>query len=168
MKTFYLIVTMLLFLLAQASLAPRITIGAVSPDFVFLIVAFFALYRGSIKGAVFGFLVGLLQDLGNPEMLGLNAGLKAMVGFVMGHAGTKTFPDNFVFLGGLFFTVAFGHDIVYLLLYKWPHVGDALIMTFSVALPAALYTAVLGVSADAVMTLFGAKVVRTFGKEGHP
>jgi len=168
MKSLYLLITVLLFLLAQASLAPRISIGPVSPDFVFLIVVFFALYRGSIRGAIFGFLVGFMQDLGNPEMLGLNACVKSILGFVMGHAGAKTFPDNFAFLGGLFFVAAFGHDATYLLLLKWPHVGEAVVIAFTVALPSALYTSVLGVAADVVMTLFGAKVVTTFGKEGHP
>lgn len=166
MKSFYLFLIVLLFLLAQASLAPRISIGPVSPDFVLLIVVFFALYRGSIKGAIFGFLVGFLQDLGNPEMLGLNALTKSVLGFLMGRAGTKTFPDNFVFLAGLFFAAALGHDVVYLFLFKWPHVGQAFIVAASVALPSALYTCALGVAADAVMTIFGAKVVTTFGKEG--
>jgi rod shape-determining protein MreD len=166
-KPFYLTLTVLLFLLAQVSLAPRISIGAISPDFVLLIVVFFALYRGSIRGAIFGFVVGFLQDLGNPEMLGLNAMTKSMLGFLMGHAGTKTFPDNVLFLGGLFFVAAFGHDIVYQNLFKWPNVGGAIVTIFTVALPSAFYTSVLGVAADSIMSLFGAKVVTTFGKEGH-
>ena len=168
MKSFYLFLTVLLFLLAQASLAPRISLGQVSPDFVLLIVVFFALYRGSIRGAIFGFVVGFLQDLGNPDMLGLNALLKSVLGFLMGHAGTKTFPGNIVFLGGLFFVAAFGHDFAYLLLFRWPDIGVALAMVVTVALPSAFYTSVLGAFADIVMSLFGAKVVTTFGKEGQP
>ena len=83
----------------------------------------------------------------------------------MGHAGTKTFPDNFLFLGGLFFAAAFGHDVVYQVLFRWPNIGGAIVSIFAVALPSAFYTSILGVVADSIMSLFGAKVVTTFGKE---
>lgn len=167
MRTFYLILIVLLFLLAQVVLAPRIRIGSASPDFVILIVVFFSLYRGPIRGAIFGFVIGLLQDLGNPEMLGLNAMIKAALGFLLGHAGTKTVSDNVLFLAGLFFAAVFGHDIVYLLLYHWPRVGGALGMIFTQALPAAVYTTIFGVIADVLMGLLGAKAVTHLGKQGQ-
>ena len=89
MRTFYLVLTVLVFLLLQAVLADRIAIGSVAPDFVLLVVLFFALYRGSVRGAVFGFVVGFLEDLGNPEYLGLNALVKSVMGFLVGEAGRK-------------------------------------------------------------------------------
>jgi len=166
MKTFYLLVTLLGFLLLQAILAPRIALGAISPDFVTLLVVFFALYRGPISGAILGFAIGFLQDLGVPEMLGLNAMVGAAMGFLVGHAGQKTFPEHAAFLFGLFFIAVLGRDVVYLLVYHWPRVDSAFVRIFMEGLPSAVYTALFGVLVDRIVALFGARVV-SIGKEGQ-
>jgi rod shape-determining protein MreD len=165
-RPFYLVVSLFVCLLLQATLAPRIAFGEIAPDFVFLVVVVFALYKGAVYGAILGFAVGFLQDLGNPELLGLNALIKTLLGFVIGRVGAKTFPENALFLFGLFATAALGHDIVYLIFFKWPHLGSALLMTFIVALPSALYTAAFGLGMDKLATRFGAKAV-AFGKKGQ-
>ncbi len=166
MRNFYLIISILGCLLLQASLAPRISIGNIAPDFVILLVVVFALYRGAVPGAILGFAVGFLQDLGNPEMLGLNALTKTLLGFAIGRVGTKTFPENALFLFGLLAAGALSHDIVYLAFFKWPHLGSALSMVFVAALPSALYTAVFGVGIDQLATRSGAKAV-AFGEKGQ-
>lgn len=166
MKNFYLLLALLLFLLMQAALAPRIAIGPIAPDFLLLVVVFFALYRGSVRGALFGFAVGLLQDLGNPDKLGLNALTKSLLGFFVGDAGTKTFPESATVLFGLFAISALGHDVVYLTILHWPRVGSALVMVVTAALPSAIYTALFGVLVDKVFALAGARVVGVLGKEG--
>ena len=167
MKTFYIALTVLVFLIAQAVLAHRIAWGPIEPDFIILITIFLALYRGGVQGALFGFAIGLLQDLGNPEMLGLNAMTKSILGYLIGRAGEKTFPESALFLFALFFSAAIGHDILYLAFYQWPHIGSALLTIVSVALPSAVYTAALGVAGDKLVSAFGAKAVTTFGKERH-
>jgi rod shape-determining protein MreD len=166
MKTFYLIVVVLLFLLMQATLATRIAFGAIAPDFVLLIVVFFALYRGAIPGALMGFSIGFLQDLGNPDLLGLNTMLHSILGYLIGRAASKTFADNIILFFALFFAAAFGRDIVYLFIYRWPSVGGAFVDVFLLALPSALYTALVAVIMDKLVATFGAKVVTSLGKEG--
>jgi len=166
MRTFYLVLTLLVFLLLQTVLAPRIAIGSLQPDFVILIVLFFALYRGSVRGAIFGFVVGFLEDLGNPQYLGLNALVKSVMGFMVGEVGRKTFPDNAFLLFILFAIAATGHDIVYLFVYHWPRIGSAFVRIFTEAIPSALYTALIGTLVDRVAAMFGAKVVGPHGKEG--
>ena len=166
MRTFYLVLTVLVFLLLQTVLADRIAIGPVAPDFVILVVLFFALYRGSVRGALFGFVVGFLEDLGNPDYLGLNALVKSVMGFFVGDAGRKTVPDNAFILFSLFAVAAFGHDIVYLFVYHWPHIGSAFLRVLTEALPCAIYTALIGTLVDRVAAMFGARVVTPNGKEG--
>jgi len=166
LRTFYLVLTVLVFLLMQAVVADRIALGSVAPDFVVLVVLFFALYRGSVRGAIFGFVVGFLEDLGNPEYLGLNALVKSVMGFLVGDAGRKTFPDNAFLLFVLFALAALGHDVVYLLVYHWPHIGSAFLRIFTEALPCAIYTAFIGALVDRVAAMFGARVVTPNGKEG--
>jgi rod shape-determining protein MreD len=167
MRWFHLILTILLFLLMQLVVADRIAIGPVAPDFLILIVAFFALYQGAVRGSVFGFLIGFLQDLTNPGLLGLNALTKSIMGFAVGKVGKKTFPENAPFLFGVFMAVSFGHDIVYLVFYYWPRMGSALAAIFVTALPSAAYTALFGVFVHRILSLASPKVVESLGKEGQ-
>jgi len=166
-STFYLSLFVLVCLLAQAAIAPRISFGEISPDFVMLVVMIVALYRGAIMGAVVGFAIGFLQDLGNPELLGLNALTKTLLGFAVGRIGSKTVPENALFLFGLLAAVAFCHDIVYLTIFHWPDVGSTAVMIFVAAMPSALYTAVFGVGIDVLGTRFGAKAVALGKKRQH-
>jgi rod shape-determining protein MreD len=167
MRSFHLVLTILMLLLMQLVVADRIAIKSVSPDFVILIVAFFALYRGTVRGSVFGFFIGFLQDLTNPGLLGLNALTKSMLGFAIGKVGSKTFPENAPFLFAVFMAVSFGHDVVYLIFYKWPRLDGALATAFATALPSAAYTALFGVLVHRLISLAGPKVVESIGKEGQ-
>jgi len=165
MRWFYIILAVLVFLLMQVVLADRIALGPISPDFMVLVVAFFALYRGAVQAAIFGFAIGFLQDLSNPELLGLNALTKSILGFTVGKIGTKTVPDNIPFLFVLFMSVTFGHDIIYLLFYHWPRVGSSLAAIFVTALPSAAYTALFGVFVHKLLAFAGPEVAESVGKE---
>lgn len=167
MRLFYIIIVVLVFVLMQVALAGRIAIGHIEPDFLILIVAIFALYRGAVQGAVLGFIVGFLQDLTNPGFLGLNALAKSILGHAVGTTAAKTFPENVPFLFILFMSVSFGHDLIYLVFYHWPHMGTAFVALFSTALPSAAYTAVMGVAVQKLLSLASPKVVESLGKEGQ-
>ena len=63
----------------------RLGLWGVVPDVVLLFVALVAVKRGRLAGAVAGFSAGLLMDLlTNPQMFGLNALVKTLMGFVVG------------------------------------------------------------------------------------
>jgi rod shape-determining protein MreD len=63
----------------------RLGLWGVVPDVVLLFVALVAIKRGRLAGAVAGFSAGLLMDLlTNPQMFGLNALVKTLIGFVVG------------------------------------------------------------------------------------
>ncbi len=66
-------------------LLSHLTLWGAWPDVVLLFVAYVALRRGRVAGAVAGFGAGLAMDLiVNPATLGLNAVLKTLLGFVVG------------------------------------------------------------------------------------
>lgn len=165
MRWFYTILAALIFLLMQVVLTDRIALGSISPDFLVLLVAFFALQRGAVQAAIFGFAVGFVQDLINPDFLGLNALAKSILGFTVGKIGAKTFPENVPFLFVLFMSVTFGHDIIYLLFYHWPRVGSSLAAIFGTALPSAAYTALFGVVIHKLLASAGPGVRKSIGKE---
>lgn len=164
MKRLAPLIGVLVYLALQASVAHRIAIGPVAPDFVVVCVVLFGLQRGPILGSLFGFMVGLIVDLGNPGFLGLNALTKSVLGYGAGRLGSATSP-GVVVLFAVFFVAAFAHDILYLIIFLWPRVGSTFVSTFTVALPSALYTAVAGIVVERVLALLGAKVVTRLGKE---
>jgi rod shape-determining protein MreD len=66
-------------------LLSNLTLWGVWPDVVLLFVAYVALRRGRVAGAVAGFSAGLAMDLlVMPAVLGTNALLKTVMGFVIG------------------------------------------------------------------------------------
>ncbi len=157
------IIGILVYLALQASVAGRIAIGSVAPDFVVVCVVLFGLQRGPIGGSLFGFVVGLIVDLGNPGFLGLNALAKSVLGYGAGRLGAATSPGVLV-LFIVFFVAAFAHDMLYLIVFMWPRVGNAFLTMLTVALPSALYTAVAGIVVERLLALVGARVVTSLGQ----
>jgi rod shape-determining protein MreD len=164
MKFLIPLLTMVVFLGLQATVASRIAIGHVQPDFIVVCVLLFGLQRGPIQGSLFGFLAGFLVDLGNPSHLGLNTLTKSLVGYAGGRFRTTASPGSLV-LVFLIFLAALGHDVVYFLVYHWPRVDSAVVSIFTDALPSAVYTALAGIIVERVLALLGAKVVTGIGKE---
>jgi rod shape-determining protein MreD len=157
------IIGILVYLALQASVAHRIAIGAVEPDFIVVCVVLFGLQRGPIAGSFFGFFVGLIVDLANPGFLGLNALAKTVLGYGAGRLGAATSP-GVVVLFIVFFVASFAHDIIYLLVFMWPHLGSALVTLFTVGLGSALYTAIAGIVVERLLAMLGARVVTTLGQ----
>lgn len=164
MKYLAPIIGIVVYLVLQAAVAQRIAIGSVQPDFIIVCVILFGLQRGPIGGSLFGFVVGLIVDLGNPGFLGLNALTKSVLGFGSGRLGAATSPGVLI-LFVVFFIASFAHDILYLIIYMWPHVGGAMLTILTVAAPSALYTAVTGILVERLLALLGAKVVTSLGQE---
>lgn len=158
------VLTIVVFLGLQSTVAGKIAIGPIAPDFIVVCVILFGLQRGPIQGSLFGFLTGFLVDLGNPSYLGLNALTKSLVGYAGGRLGATASPGTLVLLF-VIFLAAFGHDVVYFLVYLWPRVDSALVSILANALPSAIYTALAGIVVERTLALLGAKVVTRVGKE---
>ncbi len=167
MRLFPFLVMLGSLLVAQSILPSRIGIGSVAPDFVILVVLFFGLFRGPISASIFGFVIGFIQDLTNPGLLGLNALTKAVLGYFIGNASGKLVPENALFMFVVFAVAAFAHDIVYLTFFHWPDVGSALLQILVVGLPSALYTAAVGVLLHVLVQRFAQHGIEISGQEGE-
>jgi rod shape-determining protein MreD len=158
------LIVSLLFILMQMLLSPRFALGEVTPDFMLLLVAYFAVRRGPEQAAIVGFAVGLFQDLFNPEFLGLNALAKSLVGYGISVIGSKTDADNSLLLGALLASAAAVGDFVYLLFFTGLHLGKFFTLWVTVSIPSALYTALIGVILHWVARALGSKAGRSLGK----
>lgn len=120
------------------------------PDVVLLYVAYVALRRGRVAGAVTGFGTGLAMDiLVTPHLLGINTVLKTLMGFVIGLFQSEqgehlrlTPPQ--AFLGAL--VIAVVHNGLMTIVLALDEGTRTPFLVFGLWLGAALYTAVVALA----------------------
>ncbi len=66
------------------------------PDFVFILVCFYSLKQGHIKGTAYGALTGLLIDSASGFILGPNVISKSLAGFLISSIRQKLFQWNII------------------------------------------------------------------------
>lgn len=120
------------------------------PDVVLLYVAYVALRRGRVAGAVTGFGAGLAMDLlVTPDVMGLNTVLKTLMGFVIGFFQSEQ-GDNLrltpaqAFLGAL--VVAVVHNGLMTIVLALDVGTRTPFLVFGLWLGGALYTAVVALA----------------------
>ena len=119
MKTLIWPVFLLLLLSLQTSWFALFPGNNLTPDFLLLFVVFHAMVSGSNKGAIFGAVVGLIQDALSPTTFGFHIVTRALVGFFIGETKERVFKDNaqgyFVFVGVASLFVKSTHFILLLI-----------------------------------------------------
>ncbi|WP_054692026.1 rod shape-determining protein MreD [Syntrophomonas palmitatica] len=78
----------------QSTVFSIYSINGTVPDLVLIFVSFFALINGAIRGTVYGFLCGMLEDLFTGRFIGVNALSKALTAYILGRIQTVVFKDN--------------------------------------------------------------------------
>jgi rod shape-determining protein MreD len=114
----------LLAIFLQSTLFASYSIKGVVPDMVLIFVIFYALLNGAEKGARYGLICGLLEDLYTGRFIGINALSKAATAYIIGKLQGRVFAENVVvgiigvILGSLlnaclFFILAFAYFAVF-------------------------------------------------------
>ena len=120
------------------------------PDVVLLYVAYLALRRGRVTGAVAGFSAGLAMDLlVMPATLGINTVLKTLMGFVVGLFRSEQgdylrLTPLQAFVGAL--VVAIVHNGLMTIVLALEQDTRTPFLVFGLWLGAALYTAVVALA----------------------
>ncbi|MCS6999924.1 MAG: rod shape-determining protein MreD [Bacteroidota bacterium] len=124
-----------------------LTIGGITPDLLLLVIVALALHRGQLPALVFGFVMGLLFDIVSTDVIGSNALVKMLAGYVAGFFGN---PDQATTasIGSPRYVVttlvaALVHNAVYYLLYTRPAEISFTEFYLKNGVAAALYTAAL-------------------------
>jgi rod shape-determining protein MreD len=133
----------------------------VTPDTALIFIISYAILRGDIEGAIFGFCAGLVQDI----LGGMVVGFFALLGFLTGYFCGKPFRDFFKDNFFLPFFVVLGVSVVYQFVV---YVTTVLIFGHTdfgfffraIILPKTIYTASLSVPLYAFMYLVNAKIAR--------
>jgi rod shape-determining protein MreD len=91
-----LLFVLVLLLVLQFYIRPRLWNARVSPDFLLIALMLFAMRSGPGAGAVAGFLVGLIEDTLTPARFGAGALAHTLVGYFAAWGRAVFFADNMV------------------------------------------------------------------------
>lgn len=132
-------------LLIQLTLINLFTIQGLKPDLILLVVIVFSLLQGAEEGTIFGFASGLLQDIFSTGLLGVNALVKTIIGFICGILKVRIFAEHILFIIPVItFIVSIGQSILIFLVLHAFGVEYSLVWSLKqVALPEALYNSLL-------------------------
>jgi rod shape-determining protein MreD len=145
--------------LAQATFAPALRIGDVTPDLPLVMVVLLALRRGPELGCLSGFVTGLLQDAAGGGFIGAQALTKTLIGFSIGQVGGRLWvQEPLVQIPGLVALSLLEGVARYLLLQIFHFPGAFGDLMLYIVLPQSLYNGFIG--AAVVLTLAGAERLR--------
>ena len=74
-----------------------LSVAGGKPDFVLILVVFFAIFRGSVQGGLMGAALGMMEDLMTGRFIGINALCKGLLGYLAGVSERNLYKNNFFF-----------------------------------------------------------------------
>lgn len=138
-------VYLLVAFLGETVVSPLIDIKGIAPDFTVIAVIILALSAGAVPATIGGFVLGLIQGLTNPSLLGLHALCKCLLGYGIGSLRGRLVHGVPVVEGTMVALAVLGHDFLYLL-FQSRLIDEAfLVPLVTRTLPVALYSGVVGV-----------------------
>ena len=95
MKGFFLFLAAFLGIVLRDTVFNGLSVAGGKPDFVLILVVFFAIFRGSVQGGLMGVALGLLEDLMTGRFIGINAICKGLLGYLVGVSERNLYKNNF-------------------------------------------------------------------------
>ena len=95
MRYVILTITSFVCVVLQDTLFNDFSVAGGKPDFLLIIVVFFAIFNGPAKGGWLGLLLGLLEDLMLGRFIGVNALCKGIIGALIGLFERRVYKNNF-------------------------------------------------------------------------
>jgi rod shape-determining protein MreD len=136
-------------------LGPLISINGVAPDFSVIALVVLALATGAGPATVGGFILGLVQDLSNPALLGLQALGKSGLGFGLGSLRGRLVYGVPLVEGLVVATSVFAHDFFFLLVQSNLSDEQFLLPLLTRTVPGAIYSGLVGIPVIRMAELLG-------------
>ncbi|MBR5318405.1 MAG: rod shape-determining protein MreD [Peptococcaceae bacterium] len=92
-----------------------LSVAGGKPDFVLIMVVYFAIFRGSVQGGLLGAALGLMEDLMTGRFIGINAICKGLIGFMAGYSERNLHKNNFFVPIAAVLIATFGNAVLYYL-----------------------------------------------------
>ena len=124
---------------------PLMSIGPVAPDFPIIALVILSLAAGPVPGTIGGFLLGLVQDLSNPSLLGVQALCKTVLGFGLGRLRGRLVHGMPLVEATVIGIAVLAHDLVYLVIKANLSDESSFLSFFTLTLPTAIYSGLVGI-----------------------
>lgn len=95
MKYIVLMIISFFCIVLQNTLFNDLSVAGGKPDFLLILVVFFAIFNGPAKGGWLGLGLGLLEDLMIGRFIGVNALCKGIIGALIGFSERRLYKNNF-------------------------------------------------------------------------
>ena len=116
-----LALVLLLLVVLQFYIRPRLWNARVSPDFLLIGLMLFAMRSGAGAGALAGFLVGLIEDTLTPARFGAAALAHTVVGYLAAWGRAVFFADNMLVNAGFVAVGLWLRDLIVLVASETDH-----------------------------------------------
>jgi rod shape-determining protein MreD len=116
-----LLLVMLVLLVLQFYLRPRLGNARISPDFLLIALMLFAMRSGAGAGAVAGFLIGMIEDTLTPARFGAGALAHTLVGYFAAWGRAVVFADNILVNAGFVAVGLWFRDLIVLVMSGSQH-----------------------------------------------
>jgi rod shape-determining protein MreD len=136
-------------------LGPLIDIKGVAPDFSVIALVVLALATGAGPATVGGFALGLVQDLSNPTLLGLQALCKSGLGFGVGSLRGRLVYGVPLVEGAVVALAVFVHDFLFLLVQSNLADEQFLLPLFTRTVLVAVYSGLVGIPVIRMAEMIG-------------
>ena len=143
MNTLTVALTFIAGIILQLTIADNMAIAGSQPDFVIIVLVSIAIRKNPIPAVIIGFLLGFLQDLANPVLLGMNALSKSLLAYAISRIGGAYLPHTLFYYLMLVFSSCLLNDIIVLnIVYNFSF-SDVLSSFFRFSFITALYSTVI-------------------------
>ncbi|MEW6096349.1 MAG: rod shape-determining protein MreD [bacterium] len=134
----------ILCLVLQTVYGNIVTICGIKPDFLLVIIIFFAFRRSTFESGIIGFIAGILQDSLSGDILGINAFTKLIMGLI---ASTikKMYAENLISILLSIFVLTLVQSLLIFALQSIFVKSVVEISTMNRILLIALYNTVIGI-----------------------
>ena len=163
MSVVRMILASLVVLTIQVTAAKSIAIAGAAPDLLTVLLVVLVLERSPVAAVVIGFLLGILQDLGNAHFLGMNALAKSIVAYGVARLGGGLLPENVLYRGFIILSASLVADIIVLAISTSFGVSAMIAAFFRYSLISAVYAALIGMAVIVLIAAFTRRVVRVGG-----
>lgn len=147
-KPYTLIGILIVGFILQAGVAPYISILGISPNFFLIIVTVVALTNGSDKGALVGFIAGVILDLMGTGPVGAWALVLTTTGYVAGLLDQHLFAEGWLLPVTVLSVTSLIGEFLYLVLIVMLGASVPFFKSlYALVLPTTLYTILIAVLA---------------------
>jgi rod shape-determining protein MreD len=137
------LVTLVIALLVQLTVAPEISIGMVKPDILLVVTMCWALAEGPGQGALFGFSAGLLEDIFTTQVLGVSAFAKTLIGYFGGELRQRVISKSVIWPTIIVFFASILQELLKFMTWNIVGVEDKPAFNFGLIAGLALFNALL-------------------------